>query len=110
MRRSLLLFLSALAVLGGCASSQDSRWFDGAFMSFEVVEVGPRQYKVFAKGAGAHTPEEVERGFLVRADELCLGKEFSHELQTTPYQYGSSGGGFSFTHDAFKTVGIVQCK
>ncbi len=56
-------------------------------MSFEVLEVGPRQYKLFANGAGAHKREEVERGFLVRAREICDGQEFSHELLTTPYQY-----------------------
>lgn len=108
--RPYLLFFPALAMIGGCASTPNSRWLEGAMMSFEVLEVGPRQYKLFANGAGAHKREEVERGFLVRAKEICDGKEFSHELQTTPYQYGSSGGGFSFTHNAFKTVGVVKCK
>lgn len=79
-------------------------------MGFEVLEVGPRQYKLTANGAGAHKSEEVERGFLVRARELCGGQKFSHDYQTMPYQYGSSGGGFSFTHNAFKTVGVVQCQ
>jgi hypothetical protein len=102
--------LPALTLIAGCASSPNSRWLEGAMMSFEVLDVGPRQYKLFANGAGAHKREEVERGFLVRARELCNGRAFSHEFETTPYQYGSSGGGFSFTHNAFRTVGVVKCK
>ncbi len=105
-----LIVLPIVAMIAGCASSPNSRWIEGAMMSFEVLDVGPGQYKLFANGAGAHKREEVERGFLLRASELCKGQEFSHEFQTTPYQYGSSGGGFSFTHNALNTVGIIKCK
>ena len=104
---SLLLTLSAVA---GCASNPNSIWFEGAMMNYEVLEIGPRQYKLVANGAGFHKQEEVERGFLFRANQLCGGQDFSHDYQTAPYQYGSSGGGFSFTHNAFKTTGIVKCK
>ena len=77
-------------------------------MSYEILEIGPRQYKLVANGAGLHKKDEVERGFLFRAGQLCGGPNFSNDYQTTPYQYGSSGGGFSFTHNAFKTTGIVK--
>jgi len=105
-----LVILPVLAMFAGCASNPNSRWHEGAMMNYEVLEVGPKQYKLIATGAGAHKRDEVERGFLVRAGELCNGREFSHEFQTTPYQYGSSSGGFSFTHNAFKTTGIIKCK
>lgn len=109
MRRYLVI-PPFLALIAGCASNPNSRWLEGAMMGFEVLEVGPRQYKLTANGAGAHKSAEVERGFLVRAGELCGGQNFSREYQTTPYQYGSSGGGYSFTHNAFKTVGVVKCQ
>lgn len=104
------LLIPAFLLIHGCASNPNSRWLEGAMMNFEVLDVGPRQYKLFVSGAGAHKREEVERGFLVRARELCGGQDFTHEMETTPYQYGSSGGGFSFSHSAFKTTGIVKCK
>jgi hypothetical protein len=107
-RAPFLLFI--FAGLAGCASNPNSFWFEGAMMNYEVLEIGPRQYKLVANGAGLHKRDEVERGFLFRASQLCGGQEFSHEFQTAPYQYGSSGGGFSFTHNAFKTTGIVKCK
>ncbi|MEF8697766.1 MAG: hypothetical protein V5B36_14370 [Candidatus Accumulibacter sp. UW25] len=79
-------------------------------MNYDVLEIGQRQYKLIANGAGRHKREEVERGFLFRAGQLCAGQAFTQEYQTTPYQYGSSGGGYSFTHNAFRTTGIVKCK
>jgi hypothetical protein len=106
----LLFLLLIFAGLAGCASNPNSFWYAGAMMNYEVLEIGPRQYKLVANGAGLHKKEEVERGFLFRASQLCGGQEFSHEFQTAPYQYGSSGGGYSFTHNAFKTIGIVKCK
>lgn len=96
-------------LLSACASNPNSVWFEGAMMHYEVLEVGPRQYKLIANGAGRHKSIEVERGFIARAEQLCNGSAFSHEFQTTPYQYGSSGGGMSFTHNAFRTTGIVKC-
>jgi len=104
-----LFIMPIVAMLAGCASDPNSRWYEGGMMRYEVVEIGPRQYKLFAHGAGAHKKEEVERAFLLRAGELCNGHEFSHEFQTTPYQYGSSGGGLSFTHNAFRTTGVIKC-
>jgi hypothetical protein len=103
----LLLIFTFIA---GCASSPNSFWYEGAMMNYEVLEIGPRQYKLIANGAGAHKKDTVERGFLFRAGQLCGGQEFSHESETAPYQYGSSGGGFYFTHNAFRTTGIVKCK
>lgn len=108
MQRYLFL-LSPIFVLAGCASSPNSIWFEGAMMGYEVLEIGPRQYKLVAFGAGFHKKDEVERGFLFRAGQLCEGAGFNHEFQTAPYQYFSSGGGFSFTHNAFKTTGVVKC-
>lgn len=103
--RSLLV----LPVLAACASNPNSIWFEGAMMHYEILEIGPRQYKLIASGAGLHKKEEVERGFIFRDGQLCSGTGFSHDFQTVPYQYGSSGGGMSFTHNAFRTTGIVKC-
>src|SRR5437868_946182 len=108
MKRPLFILL-ILTGLAGCASNPNSLWYEGAMMHYEVLEIGPRQYKLVANGAGLHKKDEVERGFVFRAGQLCGGREFSHEFQTVPYQYGSSGGGFFFTHNAFKTTGIVKC-
>jgi hypothetical protein len=104
------VLLSAL-FLAACSSNPNSIWFERGMMAFEVLEVGPRQYKLTANGAGAHTSEQVERGFMQRAGQLCEGRPFTHnEISSEPYQYGSTGGGYSFRHSAFKSVGIVTCK
>jgi hypothetical protein len=108
--RYFIYLLLAFSSLAGCVSNPNSIWFEGAMMNYEILEVGPRQYKLVASGAGLHKKEEVERGFLSRASQLCGGQDFSHDYKTIPYQYGSSGGGYSFTHNAFKTTGIVICK
>ena len=105
----LLFLLLIFADLAGCASDPNTFWYEGAMMHCEVSEIGPRQYKLVANGAGHHKQEEVERGFLFRAGQLCGGQEFSHEFQTAPYRYGLPGGGFPF-YTAFKTTGIVKCK
>ena len=109
MRRIHFLLL-VFAGFTGCASNPNSFWYEGAMMNYQVLEIGERQYKLVANGAGRHKKEEVERGFLLRAGQLCGEKSFMHEYQTMPYQYGSSGGGFSFTHNAFRTTGMVKCK
>lgn len=108
MKNKLCLTVVLIFIVG-CASTSNSRWFEGAMMSFQVVELGPMEYKLFAYGAGAHKKEEVERGFLVRAGELCNGAGFNHEFGTEPYQYRSYGNGYSFTHTAFKSIGIIKC-
>lgn len=104
------LGLVLLSLRGGCASNPNAIWYEGSVMGFDVLIVGERQYKIVASGAGFHDRDEVERGFLMRAAHVCGGQEFTHEFHTEPYQYRSSGGGYSFTHDAFRTTGIVQCK
>ncbi len=106
LHKSLLL---SCALLAGCASTPNSGWFENGMMSYEVLEVGQREYKLVAIGAGAHKLEQVERAFAVRADQLCDGKRLPSKLQAEQYQYSSSGGGFFFRHSAFKTTGIVKC-
>ncbi|HNG04613.1 MAG TPA: hypothetical protein PLQ71_22195 [Nitrospira sp.] len=101
--------LCLLLFLPGCASNPNSIWFDGAMMNYEVLVIGPSQYKLVAFGAGFYKKEDVKRGFMFRAGQLCDSSGFTHEFQTVPYQYNSTGGGFFFTHNAFKASGVVKC-
>jgi hypothetical protein len=96
--------------IAGCASTPNSFWFENGMMNFEVLEVGPKQYKLIAMGAGALKREQVERAFSIRANQLCEDKPFPYEFQSEPRQYTSSGGGFAFVHNAFKTTGVVKCR
>jgi hypothetical protein len=102
----LLMLLPAIAA---CASDPNLIWFEGAGMSYDVLEIGPRQYKITAAGAAAHKKEAVERGFMFRAEQICNGKTFSHDFQTSPVQYTSPVMTFSPTFNAFRTTGLVKC-
>ena len=110
------IFTSALVVtttmLTGCATNPNDTWFEGAHMTFKVSSYGNNRYEVTAEGAGAHKPEQVERGFLQRASQLCDGKGFDHQFTTTACTYSAPGGvyGISTMHRAFKTTGTVTCR
>ncbi len=98
-------------ILTGCASTPNSHWFESGMMNFEVLEVGPKQYKLTGQGAGNHSAEQVRRAFELRAAKLCgSGKPNYLMPQPESYQYRSSGGGFSFVHNAFKLTSTVSCE
>jgi hypothetical protein len=106
---NLRLSLAMLAaVLSAC--SANSRWLEGALMSFKVEQTAPKTYLLTANGAGAQSRAQVERGFLVRASELCDNGSFDHTLQTVPYEYGDWNGTYIAQHSAYRTTGTVVCK
>jgi hypothetical protein len=105
LRLSLLFFAMVLS-----ACSANSRWLEGAMMTFEVERTAPKTYLLTANGAGAQSSAQVERGFLVRASELCDNGSFDHKLETVPYQYGDWNGYFVVQHRAYRTTGTVICK
>lgn len=104
---SLILIVTAVA---GCASNPNSRWFEGARMGFAVNQLEPGKYKLDAYGAGAHTKEDVERGFLMRAAELCSPKQFAYNVGTYPSSYTVVHQGYSMTYPTFQAMGTVTCK
>ena len=107
-RRSTSLILCAL--LTACASDPNALYFESGMVKHEVLDIGPGQYKLTTMGAGAHKGEQVLRAFDIRAEKLCPGGKFSHPpLKLEPRQYTSSGGGFSFVHNAFQVVSVVTC-
>lgn len=106
---------SAIAVLVSsllvaCASDPNTIYFGLSPVSLKVEQVAPKQYMVTARGAGAHSAEQVASAFAQRAAQLCAGLEAVHEATTTPFTYNSSGGGYFFTHKAFSSTGLVTCK
>jgi len=105
-------FLLALAGLAGCgALTPNHVWHEGAVMSYEVLEIGPQQYKLVATGAGLHKQEAVERGFLFRAGQLCGGQTFAHEYQTAPFTHTLLGPrNVPTAYTTIRTSGIVKCK
>jgi hypothetical protein len=102
--------LAAITVVG-CASDPNLVWSEGAAMSFEVTEIGKGSYNLSAKGAGAHSKEQVERAFLNRAVELCGGQPLQRTFESRSYEYSAPTGipAYSSRHSAFMTTGTIKC-
>ena len=100
-------------LLFGCVTpdpNASSKFVGLALMNFRATQIEPNVFELRARGAGAHSPDQVQTGFDGRARELCNGKNFTQEAQTTPYTYNSQGGGNFFTHNAHQRFGKVFCK
>jgi hypothetical protein len=101
--------IAVLATVAGCASDPNLRWFEGARMGFAVTELGPEKYRLDAYGAGAHTKQDVERGFLMRAGELCSPRQFKHEVGIYPSSYTGDSFGYRSTFKTLQAIGTVTC-
>lgn len=107
LRSASLIFCTLIA---SCASDPNAYFFESGMIRHEVIEVGANQYKLTTEGAGNHKGEQVLRAFVIRAEKLCPSGKFTHPpLRLEPRQYQSSGGGFTYTHNAFKSTSVVTC-
>jgi hypothetical protein len=104
-RLQLLLIISALT-----ACSANGRWLEGGVMGFEVNQVDAKTYSLAANGAGSQSRAQVERGFLVRAAELCSPAGFDHTAETSTSTYRDWNGGITATHSRYVMKGTVSCK
>jgi hypothetical protein len=108
-----LLPLSMAILLVGCVTpdpNASSKFVGLALMGFRATKVETNVFELRARGAGAHSPEQVQAGFDARAKELCNGSSFTQEAETTRYTYNSQGGGNFFTHSAHQRTGKIFCK
>ena len=104
------VFLALTSLLAACASGPNTIYVGISPVVFEVTQIGPQQYSVSGRGAGAHSAEQVKEAFDRRAAQLCNGLQVVQAATTSPYTYNSSGGGYYFTHTAFSRTGVVTCK
>ena len=101
---------SLVSLLTACASDPNTVYVGISPVAFEVTQIGPQQYSVSGRGAGAHSAEQVKEAFDRRAALLCGSLQVVQAATTSPYTYNSSGGGYRFTHNAFSRTGVVTCK
>lgn len=101
-----------LALLGAGCANDPNRIYVGVLASvhFTVEELGPNQYLVTGRGAGALSASEVEGAYEQRLARLCGERRPAQsETKTSPYTYTSSGGGMLHRHSAFMRSGRVTC-
>ncbi len=105
-----LALASGLCLLAsGCVTNPPTRFeFEGGMVTYEMLEIGNRRYKLNIEGGRGQNKAQVERAYAFRAGQLCDGKGRAGDPEYIP-GIAPDRGLLSPPRGGYRLSGVVAC-
>jgi len=108
MKYRCALALGLCVLASGCVTNPNRFEFEGAVVTYEMLEVGAGTYKLNIEGGRGQNKAQVERAYAFRAGQLCDGKGIAGEPEYVP-GIAPNRDFLASPRGGYQVTGVVTC-